>query len=81
MAEATDKRLTLNNHRVEHEGNVWHVDAKFDTATNTLRVYRVYGDITQPAVLNDALQALADATGLQAQQGPRKRGRPRVQRS
>ena len=80
MATAADKRLTLNHFRIEHEGVVWNVDAKFNPAASILKVYRVYGDITQPELLDEALQLLADEMGMKAQDGPRKPGRPTVQR-
>jgi hypothetical protein len=59
-----DKRVTLNHHRVEHEGIVWNIDAKFDPATNTLKVYRVHGDVTQTKLLKEALEILTNELGL-----------------
>lgn len=60
-----DKRTTLNHHRIEHEGTVWNLDGKYDPATKTLKVYRVYGDVTKPELLMEALQLQADALGAQ----------------
>jgi hypothetical protein len=44
-------------------GTRWHIDAK--RFNNDLRVYRVYGDVTKPEELHDALQLAADALGLE----------------
>lgn len=74
----SDKRLQFNHHRVEHEGNVWNIDGKYDPQTNTLKVYRVYGDVTQPEVLDEALQILADDIGTMERRGP---GRPKAVRA
>lgn len=52
-----DTRITYSNERIEHEGKVWHVDAKLDRTTGHLIVYRVYGDITDRAALDAAIDA------------------------
>jgi hypothetical protein len=59
-----DKRVSLNHHRIEHEGEVWNIDGKFDPATKTLKVYRVHGDVTKVALLKDALEILTNELGL-----------------
>lgn len=55
-----DKRRTYNHERIEHEGNVWHIDAKLDPATGKLNVYRVHGDVTNEAGLNEAIASFAN---------------------
>jgi hypothetical protein len=64
---STDKRTTLNSYRLEHEGEVWYIDGKFDPATKTLKVYRVNGDVTKQALLNEALEILTNELGLSAE--------------
>ncbi len=54
-----DKRRTYNHERIEHEGDVWHIDAKLDPATGKLTVYRVYGDVTKRAALDEAIASFA----------------------
>ena len=55
MSITKDTRLSFNYQRIEHEGNVWHIDAKLDPTTNKLKVYRVYGDITNQTLVNEAI--------------------------
>lgn len=64
----TDKRVSLLHHRVEHEGNVWNIDGKYDPATRTLKVYRIHGDVTQPELLHEALEVLTNELGLNLHQ-------------
>lgn len=49
--------------RLEWEGHVWHVTYKVFPDVNELRVYRVEGDVTTPA-LGEALQNLTESEGL-----------------
>jgi hypothetical protein len=50
-----DTRLTYNFERIEHDGGVWHVDAKLDPAKKMVKVYRVYGDVTNRTKLDTAI--------------------------
>lgn len=50
--------------RVTHEGRVWWVTYKIFPEARELRVYRVEGDVSQPDVLREGLQAFADERGL-----------------
>ncbi len=59
-----DQRTQYNHARIEHEGNVWHIDAKYDPKTKKLRVYRVYGDITNQALLDEAISSWLNAEQL-----------------
>lgn len=59
-----DSRKQYTHHRIEHEGNVWHIDGKYNPDTKVLKVYKVYGDVTNPELLNEALEAFANAEGM-----------------
>lgn len=61
------KESQLKHYRIEHEGHVWHIDAKIWPSSGNrkglLRVYRVHGDIITPDLM-PALQLFADTLGL-----------------
>lgn len=57
----SDKRISYNHHRIEHEGSVWHIDAKYDLGASKLKVYHVYGDVSDKALLDDAIRLFMDA--------------------
>jgi len=59
-----DKRKSYNHQRIEHEGQVWHIDAKYDPATKVLKVYRIDGDITNQSLVNDAIDLWFNAQML-----------------
>lgn len=52
--------------RIEHNGNVWTVDAaewRADDGTGELRIYEIHGSITDPA-LKEALELEAASRGI-----------------
>ena len=54
------------NLRIEHEGQVWHVDAaewRGEGGVGELRIYAVHGSVTTP-LLAEALELEAAARGL-----------------
>lgn len=59
-----DRRVSLKNYLLEHEGYKWRIDAKVDPARHVLKVYRIEGSMANPRLLTDALQLLADSYGL-----------------
>lgn len=64
MRNTTDKRIQFLHHRIEREGTVWFIDGKYDPVTQKLKVYRVHGDVTQPQLLNEALEIFTNVVGL-----------------
>ena len=64
MTMAKDNRKQFIDQRVEHEGNVWHFDGKYDPATKVLKVYAVRGDVTNPEAFNEAMEQFTNATGM-----------------
>jgi hypothetical protein len=61
---AKDRRVTYTNHRIEHGGQTWFIDAKADRVKGVLKVYRVHGDITDKVNLHEGLQLFADSEAL-----------------
>lgn len=64
---------TFNHRRVEHDGKVWHFDGKVwppkGNRKGLLKVYRIYGDITDMAGFKEAVDALV--TQFEFMQGHR----------
>ena len=60
-----DKRIVIKDHVVEHEGKRWTIRAKADPRTKTLKVYDVYGDVSDLKLLREALQSFADSLALE----------------
>lgn len=54
------KESTLKNHRIEHEGKVWHIDGKIwppsGNRRGLLKVYRIHGDVTDMKLFREAVE-------------------------
>ncbi len=48
-----DNRKTYRNKQIEVNGTVVHFDGKFSPATDTLKIYRIYGDVS---LFDEAIQ-------------------------
>lgn len=64
LDKVKDKRQTYIHHRIEHEGNVWNIDAKLDPDAGRLIVYRIYGDITNKDGFDAAIDTFFNAEML-----------------
>lgn len=61
----TDQRKIFTHKRLVTEcGTVFHFDGKYDPARGRLKVYRVYGDVTRPDDIDDALHTFTQGLGL-----------------
>lgn len=68
-APKMEKTEHLRDYKLSHEGKTWTVEIAvwrqvLDPGRGELRVYRIEGDVTNQALLNEALQAEADNRGL-----------------
>lgn len=68
-APKMEKTEHLRDFKLQHEGRTWIVEIAvwrqvLDPGKGELRVYRIEGDVTNRALLNEALQAEADTRGL-----------------
>lgn len=63
-AKQKDNRVVFKDHRLAYEGQVWTINGKADPKTGQLKIYRIEGDVTKPALLREALQSLADSVGF-----------------
>lgn len=54
------KETVLRNHRIEHEGVVWRIDAKVWPASGNrkglMKVYRIHGDVTKMSLFKEAVE-------------------------